>query len=34
MPAQIAQILFPVNVPEAFDYAVPSGLSVGLGDFL
>jgi len=34
MPAQIAQILFPVNVPEAFDYSVPVGMSVELGDFV
>ncbi len=34
MPAQIAQILFPVNVPLAFDYAVPAGMVLGLGDFV
>lgn len=34
MPAQIAQILFPVNVPEAFDYAVPQGMSVVPGNFV
>ena len=34
MPAQIAQILFPVNVPEAFDYAVPPGMNVRSGDFV
>ena len=34
MAAQIAQILFPVNVPEAFDYAVPPGMSVRPGDFV
>lgn len=34
MPAQIAQILFPVNVPEAFDYAVPPSLNVRAGDFV
>ena len=34
MPAQIAQILFPVNVPEAFDYAVPPGMNVRPGDFV
>lgn len=34
MAAQIAQVLFPVNVPEAFDYAVPVGLSVREGDYV
>ncbi|WP_371395564.1 primosomal protein N' [Fretibacter rubidus] len=34
MPAQIAQILFPVNVPEAFDYAVPPEMSVAPGQFV
>jgi len=29
-----AQILFPVNVPAAFDYGVPAGLSVQAGDFV
>jgi len=29
-----AQILFPVNVPAAFDYAVPAGMSVQAGDFV
>ncbi|MEP1229899.1 MAG: primosomal protein N' [Litorimonas sp.] len=29
-----AQILFPVNVPAAFDYAVPAGLDVQAGDFV
>lgn len=29
-----AQVLFPVNVPEAFDYAVPPGLTVRVGDFV
>ena len=31
---QTAQILFPVNVPTAFDYAVPGGLHVQRGDFV
>ena len=31
---QTAQILFPVNVPTAFDYAVPDGLRVARGDFV
>lgn len=31
---QTAQILFPVNVPTAFDYAVPVGLPVSRGDFV
>jgi len=34
MAAQIAQILFPVNVPEPFDYAVPPGVRVRAGDFV
>ena len=34
MPAQIAQVLFPVNVPEPFDYAVPPGLEISLGDYV
>jgi primosomal protein N' (replication factor Y) len=34
MAAQIAQILFPVNVPEAFDYAIPSGMNVQRGQFV
>ncbi len=34
MPAQIAQILFPVNVPEPFDYAVPLGMDIGAGQFV
>ena len=29
-----AQILFPVNVPAAFDYGVPAGMSVQAGDFV
>ena len=29
-----AQILFPVNVPGAFDYAVPDGLRVSRGEFV
>lgn len=34
MAAQIAQILFPVNVPEAFDYAIPQGLDLQRGQFV
>ena len=34
MESRNVQILFPVNVPEAFDYAVPAGLSVKVGDFV
>ncbi len=31
---QIAQILFPVSVPEPFDYVVPPSMKLGLGDFV
>ena len=31
---QNAQVLFPVNVPGAFDYAVPEDLDLGVGDFV
>jgi len=34
MESRNVQILFPVNVPEAFDYAVPAHLSVKVGDFV
>ena len=34
MNQQNAQILFPVNVPGAFDYAVPDGLIVDRGDIV
>ena len=34
MSSRTAQILFPVNVPGAFDYAVPDGLKVERGDFV
>lgn len=34
MPARNAQVLFPVNVPGAFDYAIPPGASVNLGDYV
>jgi len=34
MPAQNAQILFPVNVPGAFDYRIPPGIEVECGDFV
>ncbi len=30
----IAQILFPVSVPEPFDYDIPQGMKLGLGDFV
>jgi primosomal protein N' (replication factor Y) len=31
---QNAQILFPVNVPGAFDYAVPEDMDLSIGDFV
>lgn len=31
---QNAQVLFPVNVPGAFDYAVPDGMHLDIGDFV
>ena len=34
MAAQNAQILFPVNVPGAFDYRIPHGMIVKRGDFV
>ncbi len=34
MAAQNAQILFPVNVPGAFDYAIPPGVNIRPGDFV
>lgn len=34
MSRQNAQILFPVNVPGAFDYAVPEGMRVDRGDIV
>ncbi len=34
MPAQNAQVLFPVNVEGAFDYEVPHGLELVPGDFV
>jgi len=34
MPARNAQILFPVNVPGAFDYAIPPGVNVNIGDYV
>ena len=34
MPARIAKVLFPVNVGEAFDYAVPPQLAVERGEFV
>ena len=34
MAEQIVQILFPVNVPEAFDYDIPPEMKVARGDFV
>ncbi len=34
MAAQNAQILFPVNVPGAFDYRIPYGMEIKRGDFV
>lgn len=34
MAAHIAQILFPVNVPESFDYSIPQGMDVRPGNFV
>ncbi len=34
MAAQNAQILFPVNVPGAFDYSIPHGMDIRRGDFV
>ena len=34
MAAQNAQILFPVNVPGAFDYRIPAGVNPARGDFV
>lgn len=34
MESRNVQILFPVNVPEAFDYALPPGMQVELGQFV
>ena len=34
MATQNAQILFPVNVPGAFDYAIPHGMKIARGDFV
>ena len=34
MPAQNAQVLFPVNVEGPFDYEVPHGLELAPGDFV
>jgi primosomal protein N' (replication factor Y) len=31
---QNAQVLFPVNVPGAFDYAVPEDMALNVGDFV
>ena len=33
-PVRIAKVLFPVNVREAFDYAVPDGMEVRRGDYV
>ena len=34
MAVQNAQILFPVNVPGPFDYAIPHGMQIAPGDFV
>jgi len=34
MPAQNAQVLFPVNVEAPFDYEVPYGMELSVGDFV
>ncbi len=34
MAVQNAQVLFPVNIPGVFDYALPSGMSVVPGDIV
>ena len=34
MPARNAQVLFPVNVPGAFDYAIPPGVNVNVGEYV
>lgn len=34
MAVQNAQILFPVNVPGPFDYAIPHGMKISAGDFV
>ena len=34
MESRNVQILFPVNVPEAFDYALPPGMYVEVGQFV
>ena len=34
MPKAIARVLFPVGVPEPFDYLVPAGMPVRVGDFV
>ncbi|PHR91271.1 MAG: primosomal protein N' [Robiginitomaculum sp.] len=31
---QIAKVLFPVGVPEPFDYVVPTGMQLACGDFV
>ena len=31
---RVAKILFPVNVPEAFDYEIPAGMTLARGDFV
>ena len=31
---RVAKILFPVNVPEAFDYEIPEGVKLSRGDFV
>ncbi len=34
MPKPIAKVLFPVSVPEPFDYEVPAGMKLSRGDFV
>jgi len=34
MAMQNAQILFPVNVPNAFDYSVPCDFEIAIGNFV
>jgi len=34
MDSRNVQILFPVNIPTAFDYALPMGMEVCVGDFV
>ncbi|RZV42576.1 MAG: primosomal protein N', partial [Acidimicrobiales bacterium] len=34
MPKSVARVLFPVSVPEPFDYLAPAGTPVRIGDFV